>query len=71
LLVLVCLYSLISGWFAIPIYGFLLMLIPVFKVGNRLKSAQTASDFGALSRSIKFIMLWGILSMVLYNYYLV
>ena len=70
LLTILFTYSLVNGWFLISLYICFLLLIPTIRVGVRLKSAVASSDYGALIRTIKFIMLWGILSMVLYNYYL-
>lgn len=59
-------YVLQMGWWLAAAYALLLLLLPLWGALRALVRARSTADFRALSRRIKFIMLTGILSMLLF-----
>lgn len=63
-------YVLHSGWWWSALYSLLLLVGPLLWLLNQLYKAQNSKDFHAISKSIKLIMLVGILSMLILRFYL-
>jgi 4-hydroxybenzoate polyprenyltransferase len=68
LLVGVLVYLLQLNYWVAFLYGFVLILLPLLDWIRRLQKAVTPSDFGKLSRYVKWILLAGILSMVFFYF---
>ncbi|MBN9352075.1 MAG: geranylgeranylglycerol-phosphate geranylgeranyltransferase [Chitinophagaceae bacterium] len=58
-----------NGWWNLAIYGVFFILFPLIFILKKLQSATTSKDFGFLSKSVKFIMLTGILSMTFFLFF--
>jgi 4-hydroxybenzoate polyprenyltransferase len=63
-------YALQIRWWGLSIYLVLLVLVPLVMLFPRLRKSLTTKDFALDSRFIKWIMLTGILSMLLFKWYL-
>ena len=63
-------YVLHSGWWWSALYSLLLLVGPLLWLLNQLYKAQNSKDFNAISKAIKLIMLVGILSMLVIQFYL-
>ncbi|MFM7646454.1 MAG: geranylgeranylglycerol-phosphate geranylgeranyltransferase [Sphingomonadales bacterium] len=68
LLVGVLFYLLQLHYWAAFFYGFVLILVPLLHWIKRLQRAVTPTDFGKLSRHVKWILLAGIISMIFFYY---
>ena len=63
-------YTLQIHWWWMAVYMAVTVFLPSLRFMQRLKDANTASDFARHSRLLKVIMLTGILSMVFFKLYL-
>ena len=63
-------YVLHSGWWWSALYSLLLLVGPLLWLLNQLYKAQNSKAFNAISKAIKMIMLAGILSMLIIQFYL-
>lgn len=61
-------YALFNKWYLVSVY-IIYLLIFIYHIFNKLRTAKKIEDYTLLSRSVKILMLSGILSMVLYNFY--
>lgn len=64
MLIIMPFYVLQFGWWVSSVYCALFILAPCIRVFQKLFKAKSSSDFHALSSSIKWVMLTGILSMI-------
>ncbi len=69
-IVIVQFYVLHSGWWWSALYSLLLLVGPLLWLLNQLYRAQNSKAFNAISKAIKMIMLAGILSMLVIQFYL-
>lgn len=69
ILVLVQFYVLQFRWWFSILYCIVLIIIPLISVFKKLIKAKTTSDYSAISKLIKLIILSGILSMVFFKLY--
>lgn len=65
-LVVVQLYALQLGWWAIPLYSTIFVILPLAVILQRLYKAVSPSDYHQLSTGMKLVMLAGILSMLFF-----
>lgn len=70
LLMIVMIYSLQFQWWWFALYILIALIIPLFTFLKRAIKAEQKSDFTYLSKFNKLITLLGILSMLLFYYYL-
>ena len=63
---IVLLYALQLGWWAIPLYTTVFVILPLGLILRRLYKAATPAQFHQLSTGIKLVMLAGILSMLFF-----
>jgi 4-hydroxybenzoate polyprenyltransferase len=63
-------YALQIKWWGLSVYLILLVLVPLVMLFPRLRKSLTTKDFALDSRFIKWIMLTGILSMLIFKWYL-
>lgn len=64
----IMIYSVFNKWYLVSVY-IIYLLAFIFNIFNKLRSAKNIEDYTMLSRLVKILMLSGILSMVLYNFY--
>ena len=64
------LYAWQSGWWWATIYIFLLIVLPMVVLLQKLYKATTAAHYNALSKIVKIVMLAGILSMLFVKFIL-
>jgi 4-hydroxybenzoate polyprenyltransferase len=64
-IIIVQFYVLQYGWFVEIIYCILLLIIPLFRILQKLYVASVIADYHSLSMLIKAVMLAGILSMIM------
>lgn len=64
----IMIYALFNKWYLVCVY-IILLLAFIFNIFNKLRKAKTIVDYTKLTREVKILMLSGILSMVLYNFY--
>lgn len=64
----VLLYLLQLNFWVAFVYGFAFILLPLLYFVKRLRVAATPADFGKLSRTIKWILLAGIFSMIFFYF---
>jgi 4-hydroxybenzoate polyprenyltransferase len=62
-------YALQLGWWLITLYCLLLVIIPLILLLRKLYVAQVSLQYHQVSTNIKWIMLGGILSMLLFKLY--
>ncbi len=62
-------YALFQGWFLLAMFISVWLIYGLFTELRKLVRAAGPKDYAAISLGIKFIMLSGILSMLLYYYY--
>lgn len=62
-------YVLQFGWWPAVLYSVVLVIIPLVNTLQKLRKAASSSDFAQLSRTTKWIMLSGILSMIFFSFY--
>lgn len=67
---LVQIYVLLSGWWLSTLYSLILLIVPLIVLLNKLYKAQDSAAFHAISSAIKMLMLAGILSMLVLQFYL-
>jgi len=65
-LIIVQLYALQLGWWAIPVYTTLFVILPLALILKRLYKAVSPADYHQLSTGMKLVMLAGILSMLFF-----
>lgn len=61
-------YALFNKWYLVSVY-ILLLLAFIFNIFNNLRQAKSVEEYTRLTRQVKILMLAGILSMALYNFY--
>ena len=64
----IMIYALFYKWYLICVY-ILLLLAFIFTIFNHLRKSKSIDDYSRLTRQVKILMLAGILSMALYNFY--
>jgi 4-hydroxybenzoate polyprenyltransferase len=69
LIFIAILYVMQFGWWLFILYAIGLLFIPSLKLIINLQAKSISSDFTSLSRQMKWIMLFGILSMVMFLVY--
>jgi 4-hydroxybenzoate polyprenyltransferase len=69
-LVLIQMYVLQLQWWGVVIYSLLFILAPAIYIFSRLFKASSTEDYHRLSSWIKWVMLTGIISMVVFYFYL-
>ena len=69
ILSLMLFYTLFNRWFLMTALILFLLLIPLTKIFNKLKSAASKKDYHSISLNLKLIMFFGIISMLTYFYY--
>jgi 4-hydroxybenzoate polyprenyltransferase len=69
MLVILQFYVLQFGWWFSVLYAVALVILPLFMVLIKLRTAVATADFADLSRRTKWIMLSGILSMIFFLFY--
>lgn len=62
-------YVLQFGWWWSAVYSIVLIIAPLIWIIFKLRAAQTPSDYHRLSTVIKYVMLAGILSMLVFRIY--
>ncbi len=62
-------YVLQFGWWISAAYSILLVIAPLIWIIFRLRAAEAAADYHRLSIAIKFVMLAGMLSMLVFRIY--
>ncbi len=62
-------YAMYLGWWWSILYCMALIVAPLIAVTKNLYEATNAADFSRLSRSVKLVMLTGIISMVFFKIY--
>lgn len=62
-------YAMYLGWWWSILYCMLLIVIPLVSITKKLYRATNAAHFSELSRSVKLVMLTGIISMVFFKIY--
>ena len=70
LLVVAQVYVVSFGWWLSITYAFALLIWPLILIQKKLIKANTNSEFAELSKMVKWVMLFGILSMLFFAYYL-
>lgn len=65
-LLIVQLYALQLGWWAIPVYTTIFVILPLAVILRRLYKAVLPADYHQLSTGMKLVMLAGILSMLFF-----
>ena len=68
-LIIVQMYALQMGWWISVLYSILLLIIPLLRTLKLLLPAAHPSDFHKLSKSVKWVMFFGILSMAFFKWY--
>lgn len=68
-LIITQVYVIFFEWWYSAVYIILLVVIPLVQSFQKLIVANTTADYAALSKRIKWIMLFGILSMVFFMLY--
>lgn len=63
-------YAFQLGWYAVAVYCFTVVLLPLIWVLRKLYLAQHGADYHRLSSAIKLVMLFGILSILFFKFYL-
>jgi 4-hydroxybenzoate polyprenyltransferase len=61
-------YALFNKWYLVSVY-IILLLAFIFNIFNNLRQAKSIEEYTRLTRQVKILMLAGILSMALYNFY--
>ena len=62
-------YVLQFGWWGSAVYCFLLIILPLLWILQRLYRAKVSKDYHQLSAVIKMVMFTGILSMLFFKVY--
>lgn len=70
LLVVAQAYVVSFGWWVSIAYAFLFLIWPLISIQKKLIKAQETENFTMLSKKIKWVMLFGILSMIFFAFYL-
>ena len=70
LLVIAQAYVVSFGWWWSIIYAFAFLIWPLVSIQKKLFKANSNNDYAELSKKVKWIMLFGILSMLFFAYYL-
>lgn len=70
MLIIIQVYVMQFGWWWAVLYCFILVIVPLFVLFNKLLKAKSISDYSYLSSLTKWIMLGGILSMLMFYIYL-
>ena len=70
LLVVAQAYVVSFGWWISIIYAFLFLIWPLIIIQKKLLRAQLIEDFTELSKKVKWVMFFGILSMIFFAFYL-
>lgn len=70
LLIIAQAYVVSFGWWFSIIYAFVFLIWPLVSIQKKLIKANTNNEFSALSKKVKWVMLYGILSMLFFAYYL-
>lgn len=70
LLVIAQAYVVSFGWWWSIIYAFTFLIWPLVSIQKKLFKANSNNDYAELSKKVKWIMLFGILSMLFFAYYL-
>ncbi|HWJ26766.1 MAG TPA: geranylgeranylglycerol-phosphate geranylgeranyltransferase, partial [Flavisolibacter sp.] len=68
-LIVLQLYVLQFGWWPAVLYSSIMVIVPLLYTFLKLRKAQSAKEFTALSSMTKMIMLTGILSMIFFRIY--
>jgi 4-hydroxybenzoate polyprenyltransferase len=69
LLSVILVYTLFQGWFLLAMFISIWLIYGLYTELRNLLRASVTKDYAIISRGIKFIMLSGICSMLLYYYY--
>ena len=64
----IMIYALFNTWYLVSVY-IILLLVFIFNIFQKLRKAKSIQDYARLTREVKILMLAGILSMALYNFY--
>lgn len=64
----IMMYALFNKWYLVSVY-IILLLAFIFNIFNNLRKAKSINDYTRLTKDVKILMLAGILSMALYNFY--
>jgi 4-hydroxybenzoate polyprenyltransferase len=67
-LAVICIFALQAGWWPAMLVVLSGMVLPLLSLLKQLKDASSAADYHRISSRIKWIMLVGILSMVLFKF---
>lgn len=70
LLVIAQAYVVSFGWWWSIIYAFAFLIWPLVSIQKKLFKANSNNDYTELSKKVKWVMLFGILSMLFFAYYL-
>jgi 4-hydroxybenzoate polyprenyltransferase len=70
LLVIAQAYVVSFGWWLSIIYAFIFLIWPLIAIQKKLLKANSNNDYAELSKKVKWVMLYGILSMLFFAYYL-
>ena len=70
LLVIAQAYVVSFGWWWSIIYAFAFLIWPLVSIQKKLFKANSNNDYTELSKKVKWVMLFGILSMLFFTYYL-
>lgn len=69
LLVIAQIYVIRFGWWESILYALIFIIIPLISIQKKLLKALSANDFNILSSKIKWVMLFGILSIIFFAFY--
>ena len=64
----IMIYAMFNTWYLVSFYT-ILLLVFIFNIFQKLRKAKSIQDYARLTREVKILMLAGILSMALYNFY--
>jgi 4-hydroxybenzoate polyprenyltransferase len=69
-LFIVIVYAFQVQWWMLAVYLLLAVLVPLFFVFRKLRTAVLGRDYGMISNLIKLVMLTGILSILFFKLYI-
>ena len=69
LLVIAQIYVIRFGWWESILYALIFIIIPLINIQKKLLKALSSNDFNILSSKIKWVMLFGILSIIFFAFY--